>query len=169
MAVRIESQELRVFHTVYTEGGFSRAADKLHVTQSAVSQTIANLELKLECVLFQRSPLQLTETGIRLLDCASSVLGEKQTLLDDLRNITRGVQKHLNIGINATVAELFGETLLSEFSQSDETRLQVAVLPSRRLFTAISSDQIELGFGPCQQTIPRRLRAIPLFEDDRVS
>ena len=42
MAIRIESQELRVFHTVYTEGGFSRAADKLHVTQSAVSQTIAN-------------------------------------------------------------------------------------------------------------------------------
>ena len=148
---------------------FSRAADKLHVTQSAVSQTIANLEHKLECVLFQRSPLQLTEADIRVLDYASSVLGEEQTLLDDLRNITRGVQKHLNIGINATVAELFGETLLSEFSQSDETRLQVAVLPSRRLFTAISSDQIELGFGPCQQTILGRLRAIPLFEDDRVS
>ncbi|MEM7363190.1 MAG: LysR substrate-binding domain-containing protein, partial [Pseudomonadota bacterium] len=41
------------------------------------------------------------------------------------------------------------------------------VLPSRRLFTAIASDQIELGFGPFQQTMPSRLKAIPLFEDDR--
>ena len=70
---------------------FSRAADKLHVTQSAVSQNIANLEHKLECVMFQRSSLQLTEADIRVLDYASSVLGEEQTLLDDLRNITRGV------------------------------------------------------------------------------
>ena len=62
---------------MYENRGFKPAADKLFVTQSAISQTIANLERKLDTTLLERYPLKLTETGIRLLHYADTVLGEE--------------------------------------------------------------------------------------------
>ena len=61
MPAHLETHEIRVFKTVYEENGFNRAAEKLFVTQSAVSQTIANLEHKLDTVLFHRKPLKLND------------------------------------------------------------------------------------------------------------
>ena len=52
--MQIERHEIRVFSAVVEEGTFSRAAERLNVSQSAVSQTIANLEHKLDAVLIER-------------------------------------------------------------------------------------------------------------------
>ena len=49
--MQIERHEIRVFSAVVEEAGFSRAAERLGVSQSAVSQTIANLEHKLDAQL----------------------------------------------------------------------------------------------------------------------
>ncbi|MFB0969950.1 MAG: LysR family transcriptional regulator, partial [Pseudomonadales bacterium] len=65
MPIHIDINEIRVFKAVYDNNGFKKAADKLFVTQSAVSQTIANLEHKLDGLLLQRNPLKLTEAGVR--------------------------------------------------------------------------------------------------------
>ena len=91
MPLHIETQEIRVFKAIYDENGFKRAADKLFVTQSAVSQTLANLERKLETILMERNPLKLTEPGIRFLNYAEAVLGEEQGVLTDINNIKNGI------------------------------------------------------------------------------
>ena len=64
--------ELHVFMTVATERSFSRAAERLHRTQPAVSQSIKKLEEKLDERLFDRSAKggRLTEAGELLLDYA---------------------------------------------------------------------------------------------------
>ena len=46
ISTHLETHEIRVFKTVCETGGFKSAADRLYVTQSAVSQAIANLERK---------------------------------------------------------------------------------------------------------------------------
>src|SRR5258706_74242 len=62
----IERGELRCFHAVINAGGFSRAAERLDLSQSAVSQAIANLEHRLGTTLLRPgNPPQLTEPGIR--------------------------------------------------------------------------------------------------------
>ena len=49
------------------EGGFKRAADSLHISQSAVSQAVAGLEAKLDTPLVQRGKeLKLTETQVKI-------------------------------------------------------------------------------------------------------
>src|ERR1700692_1796951 len=53
--MQIERHELRCFHAVIEAGGFSRAAERLDLSQSAVSQTIANLEHRLGTSLFRRA------------------------------------------------------------------------------------------------------------------
>ena len=47
LCMQIERNELRCFHAVIEAGGFSRAAERLDLSQSAVSQAIANLEHRL--------------------------------------------------------------------------------------------------------------------------
>ena len=67
-SMQIERNEIRCFHAVVEAGGFSRAAERLDLSQSAVSQAIANLEHRLGAVLLRRgNPPQLTEAGIRML------------------------------------------------------------------------------------------------------
>ena len=168
MPVHLETHEIRVFKTVYEENGFNRAAEKLFVTQSAVSQTIANLEHKLDTLIFHRKPLKLTEAGMRLLHYAQTVLSEEETVLADLSNIKNGVLSTLHLAMNSTINHLFGAALVQNFCQAHPlTRIKVSVLPSRQIITAVSSELWELGLGPFQQTMPDRFRTVPLFEETR--
>jgi DNA-binding transcriptional LysR family regulator len=168
MPVHIEIHEIRVFKAVYEEHGFKKAADKLFVTQSAVSQTIANLERKLDTVLLERNPLKLTQAGIRLLNYADAVLSEEQNVLTDIGNIKNGILSTLLLAINGTVNTLYASHLMTAYCDvSPLTRLQLNIMPSRQIISAITSDLWELGFGPFQQQMPDIFHTIALFEDTR--
>ncbi len=168
MPAHIETQEIRVFRAVFEEGGFKRAADKLFVTQSAVSQTISNLEKKLDSILLERNPLKLTEAGVRLLEYAEVVLGEERNVLADINNIKHGTLSTLLLAISGSVNLLFGNALIGRFCEfSPLTRLKLNVLPSRQIIAAVRSDLWELGFGPFQQQMPTIFDTMPLFTDTR--
>ena len=169
MPLHIETHEIRVFKAVYQENGFKKAADKLFVTQSAVSQTISNLEKKLDTLLLERNPLKLTEAGIRLLNYAEAVLAEEDVLLQDIKNINHGILSTLLVAMSSTVNSLYGTELLSRYcEESPLTRIKLNVMPSRQIITSITSDLWELGFGPFQQLMPSQFHTIPLFTDERI-
>ena len=87
--------ELEVFLTVTREGRFSRAAEKMHRTQSAVSQTIRKLEGELGEPLFDRSSREgaLTDSGRVLQEYAERLLNLRagaHQALKELREVQRG-------------------------------------------------------------------------------
>jgi DNA-binding transcriptional LysR family regulator len=87
--------ELEVFLTVVREGRFSRAAEKLYRTQSAVSQTIRKLEDELGELLFDRSSRDgaLTDAGRVLQEYAEKLInlrGDAREALVELRELQRG-------------------------------------------------------------------------------
>jgi DNA-binding transcriptional LysR family regulator len=87
--------ELEVFLTVTREGRFSRAAEKMHRTQSAVSQTIRKLEVELGEPLFDRSSREgaLTDAGRVLQEYAERLLNLRAAAHDalkELREVQRG-------------------------------------------------------------------------------
>lgn len=169
MASHLEIQEIRVFSTVAQTGGFKSAADKLFVTQSAVSQAIANLERKLGTLLIERGkPIALTETGQRLLTYANGVLHEEQEVLTDIANIQQGVASTLELAMSGSVSQLFGNELLEDYCDSNPlTRLKVDVMPSRKIIQGVLADTLELGFGPFQHQMSPLLETIPLFSESR--
>jgi DNA-binding transcriptional LysR family regulator len=78
--------KLEIFHTVSEEGSFSRAAERLRLTQPAVSQHIRDLEERLGKTLFQRSNrgVRLTAAGKLLLDytrCILRMLAEAESAI----------------------------------------------------------------------------------------
>ncbi len=169
MAIHLDTQEMRVFKAVCESGGFKKAADRLYITQSAVSQSVASLERKLGALLIERGkPLLLTESGRRLLSYAERSLEEEHNVLTDIGNIRQGVASSLEIAMSGTVSQLYGIELLDDYCDSNPlTRLKVDVMPSRKIIQGVLSDSLELGFGPFQHQMPNVLETIPLFTESR--
>jgi DNA-binding transcriptional LysR family regulator len=167
--MQIERNEIRCFHAVVEAGGFSRAAERLDLSQSAVSQAIANLEHRLGAVLLRRgNPPQLTEAGIRLMRFAETVMNEERETLADIEQIKSGALSTLSLALSPAANARFGVSLLKEFSERNPlTRLKVVVAPSREIVYGVSEGRWELGFGPLQRTMPEYFALHPCFAETR--
>lgn len=93
MGTRISSLQVESFMMLARELNFSRAAERLHITQPALTKRIQNLEETLGQPLFVRlrGGLELTEPGRVLQRHAASVERQEQELLDDLVGPAAGV------------------------------------------------------------------------------
>src|SRR5208337_3771138 len=112
----MDLSQLEVFLTVARERRFSRAAEKLFRTQSAVSQTIRKLELEIGEPLFDRSSRDgvLTDAGRVLQEYAEQLLNlrqDAQTALVEMRELQKG---QLAIAANEFTA-LYLLPVLGEF------------------------------------------------------
>jgi LysR family transcriptional regulator, hydrogen peroxide-inducible genes activator len=167
--MQIERNELRCFHAVVEAGGFSRAAERLDLSQSAVSQTIANLEHRLGASLLHRgSPPQPTEAGIRLLRFAETMLNEERETLADIGHIKSGALSTLSLAISPAANSRIGIALLKEFCERNPlTRLKVVVAPSREIVHGVSEGRWELGFGPFHHNMPAHFALHPCFSETR--
>jgi len=167
--MQIERNELRCFHAVIEAGGFSRAAERLDLSQSAVSQTIANLEHRLGTSLLHRgSPPQPTEAGIRLLRFAETMLNEERETLADIGQIKSGALSTLSLALSPAANSRMGVALLKEFCERNPlTRLKVVVAPSREIVHGVGEGRWELGFGPFHHNMPAHFALHPGFSETR--
>jgi DNA-binding transcriptional LysR family regulator len=166
--VRLENSELRAFRAVIEEGGFKRAAEALHISQSAVSQAVAGLENKLEAVLVERGKaLRLTASGRRLFDHAVEVLRDEEQTFEDIARLRQGGAQSLNIALSASINRFYAPELISAYYQQNPgVRLKIAEMPSRSIIYAVLAGSVELGMGPFQKHMPAFDR-IPLYSDSR--
>lgn len=96
----MELYQLRSFATVAELGHLTRAAERLHVSQPAVSAQIKALEDDLGLALFQRSAsgMALTPAGARLLPLASRIIGAATELRSRASALRGEVAGHLRVG-----------------------------------------------------------------------
>src|SRR3954469_22234239 len=76
MPALLDVDQLRTFIAIVETGSFTKAADVVHKTQSAVSMQMKRLEQRLDCPVFARDgrASKLTEHGERLLDYARRIV-----------------------------------------------------------------------------------------------
>src|ERR1700759_5289904 len=96
----MELRQLAVFVAVADEGSFTRAADRLHVVQSAVSAGVRNLEKELGARLFDRSThrVELTDAGRVLLPEARATLAAAQAARDAVDEARGGLRGTVVLG-----------------------------------------------------------------------
>lgn len=166
--MRLENSELRAFRAVIEEGGFKRAAEALHISQSAVSQAVAGLEFKLEAPLVQRGKeLRLTDVGKRLFEHAVDVLRDEQQTLEDIVQLKQGKTETLSLALSASLNRFYAPALISAYYQENpHTRMKVAEMPSRSIISAVLSGHVELGLGPFQKDMAA-FETLPLYRDSR--
>jgi DNA-binding transcriptional LysR family regulator len=96
----VELRQLATFVAVAEEGSFTRAADRLHVVQSAVSAGVRNLEKELGAMLFDRSThsVKLTDAGRALLPEARATLAAAQAARDAVDEVNGGLRGMVLLG-----------------------------------------------------------------------
>jgi DNA-binding transcriptional LysR family regulator len=97
----MELRQLRMFVAVAEEGSFSRASDRLHVVQSAVSAGIRSLERELGTQLFHRDTrhVELSDAGLVLLPEARNVLSAVTLAADSIAQVGRGLRGSVALGM----------------------------------------------------------------------
>lgn len=148
MALPFDLRALRVFVTVADRAGFSAAARELHVAQSAISQTIANLERQLELILFHRHERRITLTpeGEELYAHARELLERAESTHLAMRELHGLVKGEVRIGIPSMLGSYYFPPLLMGFkAQHPGIRLTVVEAGARRLQRMIAAGELDLG------------------------
>ncbi|MDG1485319.1 MAG: LysR family transcriptional regulator [Porticoccaceae bacterium] len=106
----IEIGALRVFSAVAEAETLTQAAERLGITQSAVSQTIKQLESQTETqlVVTRSRPIKLTPSGQVLRDYAFQIINDTQRMLADVRMTARGGLLPLNVGMVDSFCDVAG-------------------------------------------------------------
>ncbi len=99
--MNIEFRHLRTIKAIHEEGGLARAAERLHITQSALSHQIKGLEEQAGLELFVRrsKPMRLSPAGLKLLRLAEDVLPRVAGLEEDFAGLRSGRSGRLHIAI----------------------------------------------------------------------
>jgi LysR family transcriptional activator of nhaA len=113
---------LRYFWIVAHEGNLTRAAEKIHIAQSALSMQIRKLEEDLNHPLFERQGrrLILTEAGRITLDFADSIFATGDELLGTLGQLDHLNQRVLRVGALATLSRNFQIQFVAPLLTQDE-------------------------------------------------
>ncbi len=153
--MNISLRQMRAFSSVARTGSFTGAARQLHLTQSAVSMLVQQLEDELGVRLFDRSrhAVTLTEAGQQLLPLARRMLDDLRQLEDgasDLRTLRSGV---LRVVAPQLLACTWLASVLVRFEADfPEVGLRVMDGTSDDIVAAVRRGDAELGLGPERPT-----------------
>jgi DNA-binding transcriptional LysR family regulator len=167
----MDTRQLAAFCAVVERKSFSQAAERLGVTQPAVSLQIRSLEQRLGRQLLDRSGRRVepTEAGRRLYASAQRVLAAEEHLLDDLDAddegaLTGTLELGASTGPGGTVVPL----LLCEFQeQHPELGVRLTVSDTQTVVDRVAERELELGIVGAG----RRHRGVafePFFRDEVV-
>ncbi len=100
----MDLHQLRVFHAAIKSGGFTRAGEELHLSQSTVSQHIKLMEEELGCSLFLRvgKRVMVTEAGTVLLQYAERIFRELRNAEMAVREINALKRGTVRLGVGPT-------------------------------------------------------------------
>lgn len=136
---------LRYFQVVAHEGHLSRAAERLHVSQSALSTQIRQLEARLGQALFERRgrALHLTEAGRIALDHADAIFATGHELLSTLRQAGDTVRP-LRVGAIATLSRNFQLAFLRPVLGRDDVEVHLVSGSAGELLQALAALNLDV-------------------------
>lgn len=162
----LEIRHLRSLEAIYQGGSLARAAEQLHLTQSALSHQIKSLENYYQTPLYLRStkPLTLTPVGLKLLALAQQVLPEIEATDRQLRSYAQGVSGRLYIAIECHACYEWLIPVLDQYRQSwPEVEIDIRLGLNFDPVSALQKGEVDLVISSDPQP-QKDLVFEPLFE-----
>ena len=159
---------LQAFIAVAECQSFSQAADRLHLTQPAVSKRISTLETDLKVRLFDRIGRRVnpTEAGAALLPRARKILLEIEDSKRALSLLNDEVTGLLSIGTSHHIGLHRLPPVLQNFCFSyGRVRLDLHFMDSEIACEAVEQGELELGIITLPDETPNRLKSIKIWND----
>lgn len=164
----IDVTALRYFVSVGTNRNVSRAAEELHVSQSAVSRQIKILESALGVLLLERTNrgIVLTDGGQVALDRARELLRLLEQLKSDVSVLPRRSAGRLRVGFPSSLARSLILPAVTELTLAHpDLHWTLFEGFSDEISTMVAQDQLEVGIIS-RPALSNRLRTTPLFKEE---
>lgn len=146
----IEVRHLRLVQAIASEGTVTRAASRLHLSQSAVSHQLVDLERDLGARLFDRvgKRMVITPHGERLLEGAVRVLTDLGTLERELRDLSGERRAPIRVATSCYTSYHWIPAVLARFARSHPTTsIEIVLEATRRCEEALQADEIDLAIS----------------------
>lgn len=160
--------EMQYIYTIYQEGSFSKAAEKLYLTQPALSIAIHKVEKNIGMPLFdrKRKPLQLTDAGRIYVDTIQKMLlleKEQQQKLNDIQNLVTGA---IRLGGTHYLNAYIMPDILASFNRDyPGVELQIMERSAYELSRMLTGRELDLTFN-CSPEFIQDFPRYEMFEDN---
>lgn len=144
----MDFKQLRSFVEVIHQGGFTQAAKTLHISQSAVSKQIAQLEQRLGTPLLDRlgSHIHLTAAGSVVLQRAEGMLRLRNELLSELDDLSQLARGELRLGLPLLGSDALFASLFAEYRRRyPNINVQLLEGGSLNIEQAVLNGELEIG------------------------
>lgn len=167
----MDTRQLAAFCAVVDRRSFSQAAERLGVTQPAISLQVRALEKRLGTQLLDRSGRRVepTEAGLRLYRGAQRLLALEEQILDEIAGEGEGeLTGELRLGASTGPAAIVVPLLLCEFQREhSDVRIALTVSDTQSIVERVATRDLELGIvGAARRH--RAVRFEPFFDDEVV-
>ena len=167
----MDTRQLAAFCAIVERKSFSEAAERLGVTQPAVSQQIRSLEDRLGQQLLDRSGRRVepTEVGRRLYRGAQRLLAQERQLLEDLAGEAEGpLRGQLALGASTGPGGTVVPVLLCEFAEANpDVTVDLSISDTQTIVDRVARRELELGVvGATPRN--RSVAYEPFFRDEVV-
>ncbi len=161
----MDIRALRYFVEVVRQQSFTRAAEKLFVTQPTISKMLRNLEGELNCTLLIRDgrKLQLTDTGRVVFERGLSILAEFNQLeaeLGDINHLNKGI---LRLGIPPMVGMLMAAPIGHFRKMYPGVELKIAEFGGLMGQQAVMNGELDLALTALPVEETAHLETLPMF------
>jgi len=167
----LEIRHLRLVAAIATAGSMTKAAGGLHLTQSALSHQLRDIESRLNTRLFLRvgKRMVLSDAGRRVLAAATRVLDELGRVEEDIRRIATNGEGIIRVATQCNTGYHWLPPLLSAFGRK-HPRVSVSIMPdiTDRAVEALLEGRIDLAILTDDTSDPR-LRLRRLFPDEMIA
>jgi DNA-binding transcriptional LysR family regulator len=163
----MDTRQLAAFCAVVERRSFSQAAERLGVTQPAVSLQVRSLEKRLGAQLLDRSGRRVepTEAGWRLYRGAQRLLTLEEQLVSEVATTEGELSGELVLGASTGPAAIAVPLLLCEFQrQNPEVRVRLTVSDTHTVVERVAERELELGIVGASRR-HRGVRFEPFFSD----
>jgi len=159
----VHIETLRTFCDLADLRSFSKTAEKHLLSQSAVSQQLAQLELAHKCQLINRKkrPIELTKQGRLLYQASKDILDRYEQLRGELQALQKSLVSRINIAAIFSIGmHTLPEYLKRFMVVHPNVNVHVEYLSAGTIYETVLSGQVDIGLV----AVPRRDKRLDVYE-----
>jgi len=156
-------ETLKIFCDLTNLRSFSKTAEKHLVSQSAISQQVAQLEIEHKCQLFDRSkrPLELTAAGEIFYRAAKDIVDRFELLKSEMNSLKAQAQSRINVGAIYSIGMHNLPDYIKKFLvKRQNVNVHVEYFNADKIYEMVLSGELDIGIV----AVPKRDKRLDVYE-----
>ena len=167
----MELRDIEYFEEIAEQRHLGRAAERLGLTQPALSKSLRRLEEAMQVKLFNRNAkgLELTAEGSLLLARARDLRLSLRNVAREVSDVSEGRAGHLRIGVGPTIpTRLISSSLAKLLTDAPRIAARVTISDADEIIPALRKGELDLNINVMHVSPPEGLCYVRLYEEEYV-